>query len=67
MTHPLFATHTMQILQYHDLVILSCLCRAYESEEMSKALIRLFNSEGFSLRFLVQLIYRDLRETSMLL
>jgi len=53
----------MECLLLHDLVILSSLCRVYESEELSKAIIRLFNAEGHALRLLIQLIYRDLKAT----
>mmetsp|Transcript_20990 Transcript_20990/g.29449 ORF Transcript_20990/g.29449 Transcript_20990/m.29449 type:complete len:525 (-) Transcript_20990:103-1677(-) len=54
----------MTILLHHDIVILSTLCRVYESDELSKTLIRLFHAEGQALRLLMQLIYRDLKLTS---
>lgn len=53
----------MSILLHHDLVILSVLCKVYESEELSKTVIRLFYAEGQALRLLIQLIYRDLKNT----
>lgn len=45
-------------------MIVSTLCRVYESDELSKTLIRLFHAEGQALRLLMQLIYRDLKATS---
>lgn len=47
-----------------DIIMLATLCRVYESEELSKTIIRIFNSEGQALRLLIQLIYRDLKATS---
>lgn len=31
---------------HHDLVLVGALCKAYDSEELSKTLIRVFNAEG---------------------
>ena len=45
------------------MVIVSTLCKVYESEELSKTLIRLFYADGYALRLLVQLIYREIRNT----
>ncbi|PRP88422.1 RasGTPase-activating protein [Planoprotostelium fungivorum] len=54
----------MKCLTHQDLVLICVLCRTYETEELSKAVIRLFNSEGQALRLLVQLMFRDLKTTN---
>lgn len=54
----------MHSLEAHDTVILSCLCKVYESEELSKTIIRVFNAEGQALRLLIQLVFRDLKATA---
>jgi len=53
----------VQELMAHDLVVIASLCKVSDSDELSKAVIRLFNAEGQAVRLVVQLIYRDLRGT----
>jgi len=53
----------IDILTQQDIVIIATLCKVYESEELSKTVIRIFNSEGQALRLLIQLIYRELKSS----
>lgn len=39
------------------------LTNVYESEELAKTAIRIFNADGQALRLLAQLLYRDLKKT----
>ena len=46
-----------------DFVLIAALCQAYESNEVSKAVVELFKSESQVLMLLNQFIYRELKKT----
>jgi hypothetical protein len=48
-------------------VLIATLCQVYESNEVSKAVVELFKSEGQVLTLLNQFIYRELKKTCKML
>ena len=46
-----------------DFVFISTLCNVYESNEVSRTVINLFNAEGQVLALINQFLYRELKKT----